>query len=421
MKAISLICTLFLISFLTVSAQDSKNVLFLGNSYTAANNLPLMISTMAVSTGDELIYDSNTPGGYRFMDHASSSTTLDKINANNWDYVVLQAQSQETSLSQAQMQTEVYPYAESLSNAIRANYACSQPMFYMTWGRENGDASLCATLPWVCTYLGMDSAIRATYIYMADTNNAEISPAGAVWRELRTYHPEIILYSGDGSHPSVAGSYAAACAFYTMIYKKDPTAIPWNSTLPDIDAQNIKMTVRHIIFDSISNWNFTINPAVADFTEAIDANVVSFTNTSSEFDTLLWDFGDSSTSTEINLIHTYPAGGDYTVSLTVTRCGKSDVKKKTIHIESSVNTGFLPLNEVRIFPNPATAEVNVKLDRNYMEISVVLVDFSGKIILKKTELHADFLQLDVSGLGNGAYVLTILADEQSYSTAISIR
>ncbi len=142
---------------------------------------------------------------------------------------------------------------------------------------------------------------------------------------------------------------------------------------------------------------------------------------SSEFDTLLWDFGDSSTSTEINLIHTYPAGGDYTVSLTVTRCGKSDVKKKTIHIESSVNTGFLPLNEVRIFPNPATAEVNVKLDRNYMEISVVLVDFSGKIILKKTELHADFLQLDVSGLGNGAYVLTILADEQSYSTAISIR
>lgn len=95
-----------------------------------------MISTMAVSTGDELIYDSNTPGGYRFMDHASSSTTLDKINANNWDYVVLQAQSQETSLSQAQMQTEVYPYAESLSNAIRANYACSQPMFYMTWGRE---------------------------------------------------------------------------------------------------------------------------------------------------------------------------------------------------------------------------------------------------------------------------------------------
>lgn len=51
-----------------------------------------MVSEMANSTGDILIYDSNTPGGFRFMDHASNSTNLTKISSNNWDYVALQGQ-----------------------------------------------------------------------------------------------------------------------------------------------------------------------------------------------------------------------------------------------------------------------------------------------------------------------------------------
>lgn len=419
MKRVLFFNIFLLTATLALSAQDSKKVLFLGNSYTAVNNLPLMISTMAVSTGDELIYDSNTPGGYRFMDHASSSVTLDKINAKDWDYVILQAQSQETSLSQAQMQVEVYPFAESLSNAIRANNECSQPMFYMTWGRENGDASNCASLPWVCTYQGMDSAIRATYIYMAETNHAEITPVGAVWREIRTNHPEIELFSGDGSHPSVAGSYAAACAFYAMIYKKAPTTVTWNSTLSEIDAQTIRMVAGSIVFDSLSNWNFTINPAVADFSEVIEAHIVSFTNTSSDFDEVFWDFGDGATSTEIHPVHTYPAGGDYKVSLTITRCGKNDVKTKTISIESGVDAGFLNFNAVSIYPNPASHEVNIKLDRNYKTVLVTLRDFSGKIVHEKSALNSAFFHLNTSGLSIGTYVLTVIADEYFYSTTLS--
>lgn len=112
MKKVLLFIALVLAT-LAVNSQTSKKVLFIGNSYTAANNLPLMVSEMANSTGDILIYDSNTPGGFRFMDHASNSTTLTKISSNNWDYVALQGQSQETSLSQSQMETEVFPYVEA--------------------------------------------------------------------------------------------------------------------------------------------------------------------------------------------------------------------------------------------------------------------------------------------------------------------
>ena len=129
-----------------------KNVLFLGNSYTAANNLPSLVSQMASSTGDQLLYDSRTPGGYRMMNHAADPTTLNKIASSSWDFVTLQGQSQETSLGAAFLHADVHPFAKALCDSIRSAHPCAEPLFYMTWGRENGDASNCSTSPWVCTY-----------------------------------------------------------------------------------------------------------------------------------------------------------------------------------------------------------------------------------------------------------------------------
>ena len=140
-----------------------------------------MIKNMAVSTGDKLIYDYNTPRGFTMIVHASDSITFKLINANDWDYVVLQPQSQETLLGQEQIQAEAYPFNELLIDAIRTNCEYSQSLFYMTW-RENSDTPNCATRPWVCTYEVMDNTMRKTCIYMAESNKTEISSAGAVWR-----------------------------------------------------------------------------------------------------------------------------------------------------------------------------------------------------------------------------------------------
>ena len=408
MKQLLLLISLVLATF-SIQSQTTKKVLFLGNSYTAANNLPLMVDNIANSTGDILIYDSYTPGGYRFMNHASDATTLAKINSDTWDYVVLQAQSQETSLSQSQMEAEVFPFAESLSNAIRANNECSQPMFYMTWGRENGDPTNCAFMPWVCTYEEMDDVIKATYIYMAETNEAELAPAGAVWRYLRENHPSINLYSGDGSHPSLAGSYAVACAFYTMIYKKDPTSITWNSTLTESDANLIKIAAKTIVFDEIPTWDFTEGP-VADFSEVINDGQVSFTNSSSSFDSIFWDFGDSNTSTEINPVHTYVDSGQYTVSQTITKCEELDTKTKILDI-TVLSAETFNLDALRIFPNPTSGNLNLKFDKTFKEISIAVSDLSGKSVLTTSANNLNELTLDISTLNKGIYILNIVADD----------
>src|SRR5690606_1716533 len=124
-----------------------------------------------------------------------------------------------------QVETEVFPYAKKLDSLVRHYNSCAETVFYMTWGYKNGDAGNCAVYPPICTYQGMDSLLRSRYTMMADSNDALVSPVGPVRRYLRTYHPAIELYDIDGSHPSVAGTYAAACSFYSVLFRKDPSGI----------------------------------------------------------------------------------------------------------------------------------------------------------------------------------------------------
>lgn len=397
---------LFAFFSLTLLGQDSKKVLFLGNSYTAFNNLPSMVNNMAVSTGNTLIYDSNTPGGYRFLNHVTNTTTLNKINSNNWDYVVLQAQSQETSLNQAEMEADVYPHASTLCNAIRANNECSEPMFYMTWGRENGDAGNCATYPWVCTYEGMDDAIRATYTFMANENLAEISPVGAVWRFLRENHPEIDLYSGDGSHPSLTGSYVAATAFYTMIYKLDPTLITWNSTLSETVASTIKSATKTVVYNVVEDWDFTVNQANSDFTQTVVNGEVTF-NSIDNLDSYSWDFGDGNTSTDSNPTHTYLANGDYMVSLTVTKCGETNTQTQSVLIDNLSTPEFNMVQSISLSPNPVKNELNISFNVLTEGMTISLYDITGKQVLKKDVVIKENTVINMSALSSGLYLLSI--------------
>lgn len=399
MRKITLLITILsVLNFL--SAQDTKKVLFLGNSYTFYNDLPSLVSQMATNTGDVLIYDSNTPGGFRFMHHASNLTTQNKIDSDNWDYVTLQAQSQETSWSQDIMETDVFPYALQLVNAIRANNPCSQPLFYMTWGRENGDIFNCGNYPWVCTYEGMDDAIRATYIYMAETYTTEVSPVGAVWRYLRTHHPEIDLYLDDASHPSLTGSYAAACAFYTMIYKKDPTLMTWNSTLDEATANTIKSAAKLVVFDVINDWDFTAN-----FDFVVDDNQVTFTNTYPA-DTVSWNFDDGNSSTENNPTHTYNATGDFDVTLTITACGRTHALTKTVSV-SNLSLEDNVLSGIKIYPNPTKDEIIIDIV-NTNNYSATLYSILGQKVMHYETLINNTISL--SEIKSGTYFLEIISN-----------
>ena len=257
MKKILAIFLLFLGFHL--NAQETKNVLFIGNSYTYYNNLPVLIQNLAASNGDVLNKDENTPVGMTLNWHSSNATTLSKIDGGEWDYVVLQEQSQIPSFSPGQVATDSKPFAKILCDSIKENNACSKPMFFMTWGRENGDAGNCAAYPPICTYEGMQQRLRESYLEMTTENEAECAPVGMAWKKVREDFPAIELYQADESHPSLEGSYLAACVFYTSIFHKSTVGNSFISTLDSTTAFRLQTIASATVLDSLEVWQIDTN------------------------------------------------------------------------------------------------------------------------------------------------------------------
>jgi len=396
-----------LFSSFLVNAQTTKKVLFLGNSYTQYNNLPSLVAQSATSTNDVLIHDSNLIGGYSFQQHTTNQTSLTKINGNQWDYVVLQDQSQRPAFPINYVNNNVFPYAIQLTNLIKQNYACSVPLFYTTWGRKNGDPQICQNGQ--CTYEVMDNLLQQRYQTMAETNKGVISPVSQVWRYIRENHPTIELYTSDNSHPSLAGSMAAAYTFYTVIYRKDPTLITFNSTLNSATATTIKNAVKNVVFNNLENYFVDINDNFANF----NSNVISgtnyqFNNTTPNATNIVWDFGNGTTSNQQNPTHNFTTAGTYNVSLTLTVCGKSYTKSKTITITTLSNESFIK-EQINLYPNPSSDFLNISVsDLEKIEI----FDMLGKQILPKYETIENGTQIDIQHLAKGNYILQISKGNQ---------
>lgn len=308
----------FCFSGYDLKAQSSYKVLFIGNSYTYVNNLPQMVHDAAVSAGDNLIFDSYAVGGYQLINHNLDANCQNKIMAGGWDYVVIQGQSQEPVMASNQFNNG----GNALYAKIKQYNPCAVTMPYMTWGRKNGDAANCGNFPLMCTYQSMDSTLKQRYLDLTNFINGEVAPVSVVWKYLRQNYPNIELYQSDESHPSLAGSYAAACCFYASIFKKDPTLITYNGGLNSSDAAIIRSAAKTQVFDSLPLWDFKKLPN-ANFIYQIGTgtNQVNFTSLPMGVkQNYLWNFGDGTTSTAPSPTHSYSVNGTYTVSLTTTNC-----------------------------------------------------------------------------------------------------
>lgn len=385
-------------------AQNPPKVLFIGNSYTEVNNLPQMIYDIAENMGDRMTFGSNTPGGCTFMQHCNNQS-MSMIQEGGWDFVVLQEQSQLPSFPQNQVENEVFPYAQRLVDSIYLHNPCAEPMFYMTWGRKNGDPQNAQYFPVLGSYEGMDSMLCERYTYMAEVNDASLCPVGRVWRHLRTHYRDIELYASDGSHPSTAGTYAAACAFYVMFFHRDPDSISFNGTLEEATAQIIRNTVKSIVFDSLSHWQRPL--PTATLTADIDSTTVFFTNNSLHADRMTCDFGDGTSHIledgEVAFSHTYADSGIYHVTFVASRHCMDDTLQQDIHIQFAHNNVNITQTEIplQIYPNPTSSLLVV--DAPSIQ-QITLKDLSGHLLMTYTTR-----QIDLGHLPAGIYLIEVKA------------
>lgn len=301
-------------------AQDSLSVLFIGNSYTFANDLPSVFTSLTTSLGDIATVDSKTNGGFTFQNHLDDPATHVKIESKKWDYVVLQGQSQEPSFPTGQVNQATLPPAVSLADSVYANWFCSQAMYFMTWGRQNGDPQWDS----INTFDKMNVRLRNAYVRIADSVNASVSPVGIAWKYVRDTYPAINLYSGDGSHPSVEGTYLAACTFYASLFRKSPVGATYFAGLDPTVAGQLQGAAEIAVLDSLDTWHLqsTESLTVADFSFQISGNTVSFANSSSYATDFTWYFGDEISSIESNPVHSFQYDGTFNVELIASsECG----------------------------------------------------------------------------------------------------
>jgi len=404
--------TILLITGTFVAHAQVKKVLFLGNSYTSANNLPLLVKNIALSFGDSLFTDQNVPGGHTYKLHTTNTTTLSKIQAQEWDYVILQEQSQIPSLTPVIVGSDYsVPHSITLNNLIKGNNPCSETVFYMTWGRENGDASFCAQHPPVCTYAGMQQELRNTYMLMADSNKATVSPVGAAWKTVRDSFPSIQLYTGDGSHPNIYGSYLAACVFYVTLFQKScigSTSIPIG--IGTSDAVSLQTVATNTVLDSLDLWRVNANKPIADFTFNVNTSNgnVDFTNTATNGVSYEWHFGDGNNSTLENPSHTYSGSmNTFSVELIVYSADScfSDTIIQTVNISATGINSISDYNALIIYPNPAKDFIEIKADFTFSSISIL--DISGKLLRQLNAVN----KISVSDFPKGIYFIKLVGKE----------
>jgi hypothetical protein len=225
----------------TLNISAPCRLLFIGNSYTYVNNLPAMFARLARAGGRTAETGILAEGGATLADHIASPETEKALSSARWNVVVLQEQSEIPSIERFR-QAEMYPAVRRLVRMTRD--AGAQPMLYLTWAHQDG---------WpqdgLIGYTSMQSAIDDGYLVIARELHATVAPVGYAWAKVLKTGASSGLWQSDGSHPTVKGTYLAACVFYATVFRESPNGLGYRAGLPKHEASELQAIATNVVLD----------------------------------------------------------------------------------------------------------------------------------------------------------------------------
>ncbi|MCC7466355.1 MAG: PKD domain-containing protein, partial [Saprospiraceae bacterium] len=247
--------------------------------------------------------------------------------------------------------------------------------------------------PPLASYVAPDTICRLdTVIYQASpsTNNSSY-----IWSFGAAAQPS--LGSGIGPH--------------TVVY---PT--PGN--------KNVRLIVNNPFGADTQLHVLHVRPlATANFTFTQNLLTASFTNTSTNATSYLWDFGDGMTSTEANPVHTYTTPGVYTVTLSATNACRTHTQTATVGV-----TGINELEDrmdIRILPNPTSGDFTVELSSKINgSVQLNMFDAAGRRVVQKETQVKQGIQLvrfEHMELPKGIYQLNIQTEGKQATFSIVVQ
>lgn len=187
-----------------------------------------------------------------------------------------------------------------------------------------------------------------------------------------------------------------------------------------------------IVYGIVQNDTLTLpgyfivhDAPVADFsvnsTELhIPGEFAIFENNSLNADSFLWDFGNGTTSDDVNPYCVYDADGSYTVSLTASNewCPESlFVFPESIVVSTVSHNENFNSADFCVYPNPANDFIEVLFIKRLTKISIT--NNLGQIVFSSND--SEINRIDVSGLPNGIYMMEIASQEGNYISKIIIQ
>ena len=213
-----------------------KTEIFIGNSFFYYNNgMPGHVSLLekAADPGHKQDYRATmvTIGGSGFDWHdvesyfrpnAIGSYSFDENNNivfNKLDKLFDVAVMMDCSQCpiHPRLKTVFTEFARKNSEIVRTHGA--RPVFFMSWAYADKPE--------------MTAQLADAYTTAGNENNALVIPAGLAFARAIGKQPELNLYAPDKRHPSLAGTYLAACTVFAALTGRSPVG---NAYLAGIDA-----------------------------------------------------------------------------------------------------------------------------------------------------------------------------------------
>ena len=164
--------------------------------------MPALTRRVAGSLGAQpaLATEFSGMGGATLRQHWEKGAALRRIRETKWDFVVLQAQSNEMMVRP----DETKKYAALFDQEI--DRAGAKTVIFETWKPEGSP--------------GTQTELNARYVALVRELDALVAPVGAAWETLQRNGMK--LFDPSGVHPNLRGSYLSACVFYATFYRADP-------------------------------------------------------------------------------------------------------------------------------------------------------------------------------------------------------
>lgn len=158
--------------------------------------------------------------------------------------------------------------------------------------------------------------------------------------------------------------------------------------------------------------------------------VVFANTTTTTYSSLVWNFGDGTTSTQANPTHRYTQAGEHNFTLTVTTLQgcEATIEGKVFVFAPKAKTVAAPagVTQVSSYPNPFTNEAQLSFYSPVASTATITVaDLSGKTVatvISNEAIAAGNNQVTIqrNNLAAGIYVVSIVSNNQVATQKISI-